>query len=114
MLLCFTLMSCRIEDEIPYEDDVISLPAVVCITEVTYRGTNVCSDLETAAAVELADSSFLIINNFFDFADSSTIIENQSLYIDYGAVDSTLYNSGVLCGVAIVAPITEITCFDLN
>lgn len=111
-LFCFTIISCEVEDII--EDNVTPLPAVVCITEVSYRGTNVCSELETAAAVELGDSSLLIISNFFDFADSTTIMENQSLFIDYDSIDSTLYNSGALCGVAIVAPVAEITCFDLN
>ncbi len=111
-LFCLTIISCKVEEVI--EDEITPLPLVVCITQASYRGTNVCSDLETAAAVELGDSSLLIISNFFDFADSTTITENQSLFIDYGPVDSTLYNSGVLCGVAIVAPVAEITCFDLD
>lgn len=110
LLSCLTIISCRVEDEI----DVTPLPMVVCVTTVTYRGTNVCSELTTAAAVELADSSLLIISNFFDFADSTTIMENQSLNIDYATIDSTLFNSGALCGVAIVAPVTEITCFQQN
>jgi hypothetical protein len=96
------------------EDEVVTLPVPDCVTLVTYRGTNVCSNEATAAAVELADSSFLIISNFFDFADSTTISDNQELSIDYTEVDSTLFNSGALCGVAIVAPVTEITCFELN
>jgi len=85
-----------------------------CHEIVTYRGTNVCSEESTAAAVELADSSLLIINNFFDFADPATIMENDIIGISYDMVDSTLFNSGALCGVAIVAPLTEITCFGEN
>ena len=85
-----------------------------CVTAVTYLGTNVCSNEATAAAVQLGDSSLLIVNNFFDFADSTTIMENDMVNITYDTVDSTLFNSGALCGVAIVAPIAEITCFELN
>lgn len=96
------------------EDEVLVIVATDCVTEVIYRGTNVCSDEATAAAVELADSSFLIVSNFFDFADSTTIMDNQELIINYINVDSTLFNSGALCGVAIVAPVAQITCFELN
>lgn len=108
LLSCLLIVSCKVEDEIP----VTMLPQVVCITSVTYKGTNVCNQMESAAAVALTDSSFLIISNFFDFADSTSIVENQSLHIDYTNVDSTLFNSGALCGVAIVAPVAEITCLD--
>jgi hypothetical protein len=110
VLSCLTIISCKVEDEIP----VTPLPQVVCITQVTYYSPNVCSDLPTAAAVSLADSSLLIISNFFDFADSTSIVENQSLNMDYTNVDSTLFNFGALCGAAIVAPVAEITCLQLN
>jgi len=96
------------------EDEVVILPVPDCVTTVTYRGTNVCNDEVTAAAVELADSSLLIVSNFFDFADSSTIMIDDLVNIDYGTVDSSLFNSGVLCGVAIVAPVAEISCFAEN
>ena len=107
LLLCFVI-SCEVEDEI------VLLPVPDCVTAVTYRGTNVCSEEPSAAAVELADSSFLIINNFFDFADSMTIMDGGLVNVSYDAVDSTLFNSGALCGAAIVAPIAEITCFSEN
>ena len=112
-ILCFIIISCE-ADKIEYKDNLVPLPAVVCISEVSYRGTNVCSNESTAAAVAFADSSLLIISNFFDFADSTTIMEDDIIYIDYDLVDSSLFNSGVLCGVSIVAPVTEISCFELN
>lgn len=105
---CFTIISCGVEDE------VVILPVIPdCETTVTYYSPHVCNQTASAAAVTLPDSSLLIISNFFDFADS-TIMENQSLNIDYGIVDSTLFNSGALCGPVVVAPVTEITCFTLN
>ena len=86
-----------------------------CNIEVYYRGTAVCNQGEDAAAISFEDSNvgdFLILSNFFDFIDEAELELNDTLNIQYENVDSTMFNSGILCGPLIVAPVAELTCLE--
>lgn len=96
-------------------DDETGQSNVECINQVHYISTNVCFDGANAAAIKLEDSGFvLIMENFFDFVSPDEVEEGTTLMLSYENVDSSLYNSGALCGPLIVAPIASVTCLEVE
>lgn len=96
------------------EDTTIPQLNTECTVKAFYKGTNVCHDGENAAAVELEDSGYLILPNFFAEVEMDAIQYDDTLYIEYENVDSTLFGSGALCGSLIVAPIADLTCVSIT
>ena len=101
--VCLFFYSCDNDESPDFELD--------CSIMALYRGTFVCHNGENAAAVEFtSDGSYMIFSNFFELVDSTNIEYDDTIYVEFENVDSTLASSGALCGAAIVAPIALLTC----
>ena len=100
--ICIFFTSCHKENSLQLNSE--------CAEEAFYRGINVCHSGENAAAIELENNTYLILPNFFELVDIDSIQYDDLLYVEFDNVDSSLYNSGALCGAMIVAPIANLTC----
>lgn len=91
-----------------------------CTQKAIYKGTNVCHRLDgnnqAAAAIEVAsDGNVFILENFFEiFTDSSLLVLNDTIYIDFEPVGKMSTPSPALCGPLIIAPVTKATCISLD
>ncbi|MBO6517250.1 MAG: hypothetical protein JJ975_11930 [Bacteroidia bacterium] len=83
--------------------------------DVVYAGRNICQLTQHSSVVNIElDNSQMVLHNFFELVDSGSIEHNQKIKIRFRDVDSTMFKSGVLCGMAIVAPVAELTDVKLD
>lgn len=104
LAITFVALSCEKDED----------PSTNCSIEVLYKGTAVCNQGDDAAAISFtsAPNEFLILKNFFEFIEEANIELDDAIKIEYENIDSSLVNSGILCGPLIVAPVADLTCFE--